>query len=233
LGASSEYQIGSFDGERFTSETAKLPGHRGKGFYAAQSFSDMPDGRRIFIGWFQTETKGMPFNQSMTIPLVLGLTQTGDGPRLTFTPANELNILRAKTHRFRNELLKPEDQNLLDGIHAELVELRAEFEPGDASEVVFKVRGVAVSYDPQKQELSVEGHRAPAPLRNGKQRLAIYCDRTGLEVFASDGLCYVPMPINVNPENRSISVESRGGTTNFHSLGVHELRSAWVAERTD
>jgi len=58
--ASSEYRIGRFDGTKFTPETRKLPGHRGQGFYAAQTFSDIPasDGRRIQIGWFQTETKG-------------------------------------------------------------------------------------------------------------------------------------------------------------------------------
>jgi fructan beta-fructosidase len=51
--ASSEYLVGSFDGQTFTPETKKLPGHRGRGFYAAQTFSDVPekDGRRIQIGW--------------------------------------------------------------------------------------------------------------------------------------------------------------------------------------
>ena len=227
LGASSEYRVGLFDGAKFISESPKLPGHRGKGFYAAQSFSDVPDGRRLLIGWFQTETKGMPFNQSMTIPLELGLTQTDDGPRMTFTPAKELEVLRAKTHRFDPMSLEPGDKNPLDRIRAELVEVRVEFEPADASEVVFNIRDVMVIYDAKKQELSVAGHRAPAPLRNGKQRLTIYCDRTGLEVFASDGLCYVPMPFNMNPENRRISVETRGGAAKVNSLEVHELRSAW------
>jgi sucrose-6-phosphate hydrolase SacC (GH32 family) len=227
LGASSEYRVGLFDGAKFIPETPKVPGHRGKGFYAAQSFSDIPDGRRLLIGWFQTETKGMPFNQSMTVPLELHLTQTDDGPRMTYTPAKELEILRAKTHRFDRMLLRPGDKNPLDSIRAELVEVRLEFEPGDASEVVFNVRDVMVTFDAKTQELSVSGHRAPAPLRNGKQRITIFCDRTGLEVFASDGLCYVPMPVNANPENRRVVVETRGGSATINSLDVHELRSAW------
>jgi sucrose-6-phosphate hydrolase SacC (GH32 family) len=227
LGASSEYQVGLFDGTTFISESPKVPGHRGKGFYAAQSFSDMPDGRRILIGWFQTETKGMPFNQSMTIPLELRLTQTEDGPRMTYAPAKELEVLRAKTHRFDPMLLKPEDKNPLDSIRAELVELRVEFEPVDASEVVFNIRDVIVIYDPWKGELSVAGHRASAPLRNGKQRLTIFCDRTGVEVFASDGLCYVPMPVNMSPESRKMSFAARDGAARVNFLEVHELTSAW------
>jgi sucrose-6-phosphate hydrolase SacC (GH32 family) len=227
LGASSEYRVGLFDGVKFISESPKLPGHRGKGFYAGQSFSDVPDGRRIFIGWFQTETKGMPFNQSMTVPLELRLTQTEDGPRMTFAPAKELEVLRAKTHRFSPQALRPGDKNPLEGIRAELVEMRVEFEPMDAGEVAINIRDVMVSYDSKKQELSVAGQRAAAPLRDGKQRLTIFCDRTGLEVFASDGLCYMPLPSNMNPENRRILLETRGGAANIHSLEVHELRSAW------
>lgn len=227
LGASSEYRVGAFDGERFVSESPKVPGHRGQGFYAAQSFSDAPGGRRIFIGWFQTETKGMPFNQSMTVPLELGLTQTDDGPRMTFAPVKELEKLRTKTHTFEPLHLKPGDQNPLDAIRAELVEVQIEFEPGEAREVVLNIRDVMVEYDTAKQELSVAGRRAPAPLVGGKQRITILCDRMGTEVFAAGGLCYMPMPYNANPDNLRCFLETRGGPAKITSLEVHELRSAW------
>jgi sucrose-6-phosphate hydrolase SacC (GH32 family) len=227
LGANSEYRVGLFDGVKFISESPKVPGHRGKGFYAAQSFSDVPDGRRLFMGWFQTETKGMPFNQSMTVPLELRLTQTDDGPRLTYTPAQELEVLRAKTHHLDRMVIRPGDKNPLESIRAELLEVRLDFEPGEASEVVLNIRGVIVAYDVKKQELSVAGHQAPAPLRDGRQRLIIFCDRTGVEVFASDGLCYVPMPVNTNSENRRIAIETRGGAAEVDSLDVYELQSAW------
>ena len=229
LGANSEYAVGRFDGSRFQPEQTKLPGHRGRGFYAPQTFSDMPaqDGRRIQIGWFQTETKGMPFNQSMTIPLELKLLSTAEGPRMTFTPVKELESLRTETHTFEVRTLSPGDPNPLYALRAELLELRAEIEPGDAKEIVLNIRDAMVLYDPQKQELTVNGHRAPAPLRDGKLRLTLYSDRTGLEVFASDGFCYVPAPYLPNPENRRIFLETRGGSAKITSLQVHELRSAW------
>jgi sucrose-6-phosphate hydrolase SacC (GH32 family) len=57
--ASGEYMVGTFDGATFTPETPKLKGHRGRGFYAAQTFSDIPaaDGRRIQIGWLQARPR--------------------------------------------------------------------------------------------------------------------------------------------------------------------------------
>ena len=230
FGADSQYAIGTFDGTRFTPEHSRLPGHRGRGFYAAQTFSDIPakDGRRILIGWFQTETKGMPFNQSMTVPLELKLLATTNGPRLAYTPVRELEALRATSHRLEATTLAPGDANPLAGVRAELVELRAEFAPVGASEVTFTVRGATISYDAKTQELTVNGHRAPAPLRGGKQRLTIYCDRTGLEVLASDGLCYVPMPFQPKADDRSLAAEAKVGSVRFDSLQVHELKPAWL-----
>jgi sucrose-6-phosphate hydrolase SacC (GH32 family) len=230
---SSEYMIGTFDGTTFTPETPKLPGNRGRGFYAAQTFSDIPsrDGRRIQIGWFQTETLGMPFNQSMTIPLELKLAATAEGPRLTWTPVKELDALRAKSHRFCAMTLRPDTANPLAGVKAELVELRAEFEPGDASEVAFIVRGARIVYDAKKQELAVNDYRAPAPLRDGKQRLTIFCDRAGLEVFASDGLTYVPMPFQPKADDLALGAEAKGGDAKVSALQVHELKSSWGTQQ--
>lgn len=227
LGANTEYAIGTFDGTAFKPEQTKLPGHRGKGFYAPQTFNDMPDGRRVQIGWFQTPTPGMPFNQSMSIPLELKLTATPDGPRMTWTPVKELNSLRTKSHSIEPITLMPNAANPLANIRGELIEIRAEFEPSAESETTFTIRGAAVRYDASKKEIVVNGHRATAPLIDGKQRLAIYCDRTGLEVFAADGRTFVPMPFTPKADDRDLSIAINCGTVRITALTVHELKSAW------
>lgn len=229
VAADSQYAIGAFDGERFVPEQSRLPGHRGRGFYAAQTFSDVPDGRRIQIGWFQTETRGMPFNQSMTVPLELKLVSTAEGPRLSFHPVRELETLRDRSQRYAPQVLQPGDPNPLAEVRAELVELRLEVAPEGASQIALLIRGVAVVYDVRKQELVVNGHTAPAPLRDGKLRLTAFADRIGLELFASDGLTYVPLPLNLSPEHRELSLGVRGGAAKVQSLEVHTLRSAWSA----
>jgi sucrose-6-phosphate hydrolase SacC (GH32 family) len=222
MGANTEYAVGAFDGTRFTPEHSKLPGHRGKGFYAPQTFSDIPasDGRRIQIGWFQTPTPGMPFNQSMSIPMQLKLITTADGPRLTWTPVKELRTLRVRR------------QESAATLQEGLIELRAEFESRAGSEVKIGVRGATITYDPRKQELAVNGHRAAAPLRNGKQRLTIYCDRSGLEVFAAEGLVFVPMPFSPKAGDLDISLSSglSGQGAVFTVFRSYTLGSAWNNE---
>lgn len=225
--ASSEYMVGSFDGVRFTPETPKLPGHRGRGFYAAQTFNNEPAGRRIQIGWFQTETKGMPFNQSMTVPLELQLVTTAQGPRLKWWPIRELESLRTRSHPFGPFTLREGDKNPLVQTSGELLEIRASFEPSPSSRVSFRLRGAAIVFDAAAEEVEVNGVRAPAPMTNGRQELAILVDRTGFEVFVSGGLTYLPMPYQPVAADRSLSLEVSGGVAKFDHLEVHELRSAW------
>lgn len=228
--ANGEYAIGTFDGERFSPETTRWPGHQGRGFYAAQTFSDIPaqDGRRIQIGWFQTETRGMPFNQSMTVPLELGLKSTDDGPRLTVNPIHELSSLRKREHSLPLKSIAPGDPNPLAKLDSELVELRVECNPGSAKEIVFNIRDVMVIYFPGRGELTVDGAVARTPLLDGKLKLTILCDRTGVEVFGADGLTYVPVPFKMNPDNRRLFFEARGGAAEVHSLQIFELDSAWL-----
>lgn len=173
----------------------------------------------------------MSFNQSMTVPLELKLISTADGPRMTFTPVKELEALRRTTIQYDGRPFEPGTPEVLSDASGELLELRAAFAPDTAREVTFHVRGATIAYDVPKQEIVVNGHRAPAPWRNGRQRLIVYCDRTGLEVFASDGLTYVPMPFQPRPEDLEVAVEVSGGPVRFETLHVHKLGSAWTPPR--
>jgi sucrose-6-phosphate hydrolase SacC (GH32 family) len=227
--ASHEYMIGTFDGSRFTPETPKLPGHRGRGFYAAQTFSDIPprDGRRIQIGWLQAETPGMPFNQAMTVPLEVKLASTNAGPRLTWAPVKELEAVRGKKTESPALTLHPGDANPLADVAGELLDVIVGVEPLQASAVVIVVRGVPVVYDVARQELVVNGHRTTVPLRNGKLDLRILADRTAFEVFAGGGLTYVPMPVIPKAANRSVHVSVKGNAARFDTLTAYELKSIW------
>ena len=50
-----------------------------------------------------------------------------------------------------------------------------------------------------------------------------------MEVFASDGLTFMPMAFQPKAGDLALKVEAKGGTAKFQSLQVHELKSAWIA----
>ncbi|NCU86009.1 MAG: hypothetical protein EBV57_08415, partial [Betaproteobacteria bacterium] len=70
-------------------------------------------------------------------------------------------------------------------------------------------------------------HKAMLGFDGGAIGADIYCDRTGIEAFAADGLCYVPQPFQPQPENRSFLLEVQGGAVKIPRLEVYELKSIW------
>jgi fructan beta-fructosidase len=224
--ASSEYIIGRFDGKVFTPETPKLKGHMGRGFYAAETFSDIPaaDGRRIMIGWLQTPSPQMPFNQSMSVPLELKLLKTPEGPRLSFMPVKELETLRQSSKKVGPVELKP-GEDVLAGMKGELLDIRLEFEPAPASALELNVHGAVIRFEDGRW--AVNGQKAAAPARGGKQRLTVLVDRNSLEIFAADGLTYVPFPFIAKDGDQSVGISATGSAVKIDSLEVHTLRSAW------
>lgn len=237
LGANSEYAIGTFDGTTFKPEQTWLKGHQGKGFYAPQTFSDIPekDGRRIQIGWFQTATPGMEFNQSMSIPTELKLVSTGKGPRLARVPVKELEKLRIKTYSVLPMTMKPGTVTLKELMAqetlGEVFELHTELIPGEKSLITFDLHGMTVTYDSSRKELVINGHRVAVPLVDGSIKLDIYVDRTGLEVFANQGLIYVPMPVNVSHLKSNTSITVSHEPCLFGATRIYLLNSIWHTKR--
>jgi len=216
--ANSDYAIGDFNGTTFTPQTSKLSGVRGC-FYAAQTFGDVPDGRRIQMGWCRASSPDMPFNQCLSLPCALTLRRTPEGVRLLRQPIKELETLRDG----------PNQADAITTFRAELIELRADFEPGDTETINFTLRGAKIVYNAKNQEIIVNGQHAPAPLVDGKQNVIVFVDRTILEVFASNGLTYLPIPFIPRPEDQSVSIDVSGGKAKMNSLQLYKLKSLWKA----
>lgn len=229
IGANSEYAIGTFDGITFKPETERLNGQHGRDFYASQTFNNEPNGRRIEIGWWRTHTnkEGMNFNQSMSIPLELHLTKTAQGLRLTRKPVKELETLREKTYAIKPTRLKEGSANPLSAINAELLEIRAEIEPGKAKEITVEIHGLPIVYDVAKQQLQINGVNATAPLVNGKLDLIIYADRIGVEVFTADGLLFMPVNVNIDTSKKTVALSVKGGEARINKTIVYALKSIW------
>jgi len=224
--ANSNYQVGTFDGERFTAEGPIQTGHRGRGFYAAQTFSDTP-GRRIQIGWFQTETKGMPFNQSMSIPMELGLAKDDAGYHLTWTPVRELGALHEVTYRFDLAKLSPSSSNPFAGTSGEFFDLDLEAAVSAEDSLELNLRGVVVRYEGKSQELLVDGLKLSMPLEAGLLRLRAFVDRTGLEIFVQDGRVFIPLPKSLAKDAKNVAARVLAGEVEFRILRLSTLKSAW------
>ena len=231
LAANDEYILGTFDGKTFTKESGKHKGNYGNCFYAAQSYSDAPDGRRIQIGWGQTKLPGMPFNHMMTFPCDLSLRTTPEGIRMRAKPVKELETLRGKEHAWTSLPLH-ESENPLSKIHSEPLELHLELTPASAEEITLTFRGVPIRYSVARQQLECSGRTAPLHLRNGKIQLQILSDRASLEIFGNDGLVYMPIYALGKDGSAPVSLTVKGSDAVADSLKVYELRSAWKPPMT-
>ncbi|MBN2138688.1 MAG: GH32 C-terminal domain-containing protein [Sedimentisphaerales bacterium] len=227
-GASGDYLIGQFDGREFKKEGESIKFEYGNCFYASQTFNNIPqeDGRRIQIAWGRVAMPGMPFNQQMLFPVELTLRTTDEGIRMFAEPVEELDMLHAGKHTVKNEILKPRE-NPLSGIEGDLFHIIVQFDLGGATEFGFVIRGRAITYDAQKQEISCKDKKAFLKPAGGKIRMEILVDRTSIEIFANGGRVYMPMGVILPDDNTEIEVFTKNGNTKIDSLDVYELRSAW------
>lgn len=236
-GAKGRYLVGKFDGTSFITESGPHELQRGNAWYAPQTFNDIPDsdGRRILIPWASTIWmnpnaeplyKDMPFNQSMGIPVELTLRTTEEGLRLFANPVRELASLRTKSHSLKSQTLRP-GENPAAAINGELLDIETDITPARANEVVFNLRGILVTYDAVKQELSCADKRAPLRMQGGKIRLRFLIDRTSVEIFGNEGRLYMAMGVRVPAENVSLQISAKNGNAVLNSLTAFELKSIW------
>jgi fructan beta-fructosidase len=222
--ADGAYAIGEFDGKTFK------PDHKDKhrvfhgAYYAAQTFSQTPHGRRIQIAWARIDMPDMPFNQTFTFPHELTLRHTPDGIRLFAEPVREIEKLRKKQHQVSGKALTenaPVELNVAGG----LFDIRATFELGDASKIGLAFGTEEVTYDVKAAKLDW----APLKPVDGKISIRVLVDRPMLEICGNGGRVYVTKK-RANPGPAAIPVVkafAAGGRARIVHLEVNELKSIW------
>ena len=149
-GSGIQYFVGDFDGETFTNDNDKettLWADLGADFYAPQSWSEAPDGRRLWLAWMNnwTYAQDIPtstWRGSFSAPRELSLVTTPEGIRLAQQPIAELEELRGEHWEWRDEVIEP-GSALLDDVDGETLEIIAEFEIknlADSDRFGFRVR---------------------------------------------------------------------------------------------
>jgi sucrose-6-phosphate hydrolase SacC (GH32 family) len=226
--ANGRYLVGTFDGNRFIPEVMTQPGHHGQNYYAVQTYSDLPKGRRIQLGWMNgSEFPGMPFSQQMSFPYELKLRRTAAGLKLCGLPVKEVELLHGTRRTWQDLELKPGD-NPLANLSGELWDISAVIEPAGASEVGFSVRGWRVGYRVKEKQLVAGSNPGAAmPAQGGRIMLRLLVDRTSIETFGNDGEVVMPNSFLPKDEDEELAIYAAGGPAKIVSLTVWPMRRAW------
>lgn len=246
------------------SDTAAQPGNDrapwfdwGKDNYAGITFDNVPDGRRLFVGWLNN----WQYAQSMTVPTTpwwrgqqsepreLSLRTINGRPELFQSPLRELNTLReGRPFRETNQTITGERAVNASGT---LLDIEAAFRPQRATNVGLKVLvgsngdETVIGYDVAAGRLYVDRtksggaasqmngfygvHSAPLSLRDGTLNLRILVDSSIVEVFAEGGERVLTDLVYPAMGSDGIKVFAEGAAI-LDALTVYRLRSTWTAQ---
>ncbi|MDF9277719.1 GH32 C-terminal domain-containing protein [Arthrobacter sp. EH-1B-1] len=220
----------------------------GKDYYATVSFSNVPDDKRIMLGWmnnwdYANNIPTSTWRSSMTLPREVSLTQTPDGPRLVQKVVDQIDSVRKDYAAYTDGPREIREGHETLPIAGDLVQIDAEFAPGDAERFGLTVLGdgteaTKVGYDASTERLFVDrtnsGNEdfhpafssiddAPVPMVDGRVSLRMYVDRASVEVFANNGLTTITDQVFPNAGADKIGLFSEGGTAQLEKLTITPL----------
>ncbi len=223
----------------------------GKDFYAAVTWNDVPDGRRIAIAWMNNWNYAgaiptSPWRSAMSVPRELGLRAIGGHPQLVQRPVRELRSLRGGRSYQRRHRTIPQGSTTLPA-RGKTLEIKAELRLDAAKRAGLKVRTgsgeeTVIGYDAEAGELFVDRtrsgrvdfsrdfpgvQRAPLTARHGEVRLHILVDWSSVEVFADRGQTVITDQIFPAATSDGIQLFADGGSATIDSLKIRPLRSSW------
>ncbi|QCB98229.1 glycoside hydrolase family 32 protein [Arthrobacter sp. PAMC25564] len=258
-GSAGQYFVGDFDGVTFTSAATVTEGLQdpdrlgdyqwldwGRDYYAAVSFSDVPEGRRLMIAWmnnwqYANNIPTSPWRSPMSLVREVSLHTVDGSLRLVQQVAQELASLPAGHPPFTADVVEiSEGTHLLDGAAGSVQRIEATLTAGTAEEFGLIVRGngtkgTRIGIRPAEGSIVVDRREsgqthfhesfasidaAPIEPAGNSYELTIYVDQCSVEVFAQGG--HVTMSELIFPASTStdVSLYTIGGTATLNNLCI-------------
>ncbi|HWV48534.1 MAG TPA: glycoside hydrolase family 32 protein [Microbacterium sp.] len=220
-GSGTQYFVGDFDGTLFTAERLVESDDLadfdwldyGRDYYAAVSFNDAPDGRRLMIGWasnwdYANETPTGPWRSAMSLVRDVRLVRDADGRlRIAQRPVLPddreglvvfaLTVPAAAGDRHAVVLSGADDERLVITVDGDERSLTCD--RTDSGEIGFHASFPSVD-------------RAPLPAGTTEDlELLIVVDGTIVEIFAGDGLVTMTEQVFPSEQYSRLRVDSLGG----------------------
>ncbi|MGR0160814.1 GH32 C-terminal domain-containing protein [Paenarthrobacter nitroguajacolicus] len=226
----------------------------GRDYYAAVSFANMPDSKRVMLGWmnnwdYANNIPTNPWRSAMSLPREVQLTQTPDGPRLAQNVVKQVDKLAKKPSYTdkKGGAIKAGTTPLPAAASGNVQRVDITFAPGTAKKSGITVLGdgkssTVIGYDSTTGKVFVDRTNsgnttfhptfasiedAPVSLdKKGNVTLQVYVDRSSVEVFSGDGLRTITDQVFPNAGADKVSLFAEGGTAQLKSLTVTPLEGS-------
>ena len=226
----------------------------GRDYYASVSFGNMPEDKRVMLGWmnnwdYANTVPTSPWRSAMSLPREVGLTQTPAGPRLTQKAVKQVDNLGSKASYSdkKGRSIAPGTHPLPASASGDVQRIDLTFAPGTAAKSGITVLGdgtssTVIGYDASTGEVYVDRGNSGAtgfhPLftsvdtapvvlnRDGTVTLRIYVDRSSVEVFAQGGQRTITDQVFPGAGAGEVALFADGGTAHLKSLTVTPLQQS-------
>jgi fructan beta-fructosidase len=253
-GSRTQYFIGQFDGTTFVNDhddSTILWLDYGRDNYAGVSWSDIQDGRRIYLGWmsnwrYANQVPTKEWRSAMTLPRELSLANTEAGIRLFQQPVAEVSKIRKETESYPKMSVESGNTVSIPLTHS-LMEITIEFEKVGSSQFGFTIQHseeekTVIGYNAVEEKLFVDRtlsgehsfstsfpaiQEASLKLDDQRLRLQVFLDTSSIEVFANNGEAAITSLLFPSVSEQELVLFSNEGTTNVLEVNVTELDSIW------
>jgi fructan beta-fructosidase len=169
--ASGNYWVGEFDGTNFVPDNGTTPRGRldnGSSYYAAQTFSGVPNGRRLLMAWMSDGFSrngvwnSLPWQSNFTVVRELTLKTIDGVPQVLAEPAGELRRLHGKHYQLAGKAIASGSPVSLPAeAEGNQLDIEATLDPQSAAQSGLKVlvgsgQELVIGYDTAANQVYVE-----------------------------------------------------------------------------